>query len=97
MSPNMNIGSKVIITFNPHHKGADKIIGTIRKRGEVVCGSQLYYVKYKNPVDGQIYTMPIGHHNLQATSEANLIEMADYHESLAAEFRHLAQAAKDNQ
>ena len=93
----MNIGDKVIIIFNPHHKGADKIIGTIKRRGEIVCGSQLYYVEYKNPQDGQNYNMPIGHHNLQLTSEVNLIEIAEYHESIAAECRRMAEAAKNNQ
>jgi hypothetical protein len=37
-------------------------------------------VEYKNPQDGQTYVMPIGHHNLQSTSEANLIEIAEYHD-----------------
>jgi hypothetical protein len=86
----MKPGDKVIIKFNPHQEGADRIIGTIKSKGEVICGSQLYDVEYTNPADGQLYTMPIGHHNLQATSEANLIKLAEHHESLAREYRVLA-------
>ncbi len=89
----MKPGDKVIIIFNPHHKGAEQIIGTIKSKGDIICGSQLYDVEYQNPADGQIYNRPLGHHNLQATSEANLIKLAEHHEILAANFRALAEQA----
>ena len=63
----MKPGDKVIIKFNPFHKGAEQIIGTIKDyKGERICGSDIYYVEYLNPQDGKSYVMPLGHHNLQA-------------------------------
>jgi hypothetical protein len=92
----MKEGDKVIILFNPHHKGADKIIGTVRAMqprpgGLHVC--DLAYVEYRHPEEGRMYTLPFGLHNLQLTSEANLIWLAEHHEALAKEYRELAQAA----
>jgi hypothetical protein len=84
---------RVALKFNPHHKGAEQIIGTVKSKGDIICGSQLYDVEYQNPADGQIYNRPLGHHNLQATGEANLIKLAEHHETLATNFRALAKQA----
>jgi hypothetical protein len=90
----MNPGDKVIIKFNPFHKGAEQIIGTIVDyKGEKICGSDIYYVEYTNPADGKSHTMPFGHLNLQDTSEADLNKLAKHHESLASEYRELAKQA----
>ena len=95
----MNIGEKVIIKFNPHHDGVENIVGTIKsmesRRGSLrVC--DLAYVEYFDFKNAQVVTMPFGIHNLQPTSEANLIEIAEFHESMAVECRRKAEAAKDN-
>jgi hypothetical protein len=90
----MKKGNRVIILFNPHHKGAEQIIGTIKDyKGERICGSDIYYVEYVNPADGQRHTMPLGQHNLQATSDADLNKLAEHHENLAVQYRELARKA----
>jgi hypothetical protein len=94
----MKKGDKVIIVYNPHHKGAEQIIGTIKDyKGERICGSDIYYVEYTNPADGKTHVMPLGHLNLQATSEADLNKLAEHHESLAREYRELAKSAADKE
>jgi hypothetical protein len=50
-------------------------------------------VEYKNPQDGKTYVMPLGHLNLQPTSKANLIKLAEYREAQAKEYWELAQMA----
>ncbi len=90
----MKPGDKVIILYNPFHKDAEQIIGTIKDyKGERICGSDIYYVEYMNQADGKRHTMPLGHLNLQATSKADLNKLAEHHESLAANFRALAKQA----
>jgi len=54
----------------------------------------LYDVEYINPQDGRVSILPFGHHNLQATSEANLIGLAEHHEALANEYRELAKQSR---
>jgi hypothetical protein len=51
----MKKGDKVVILYNPHHKGAEQIIGTIKDyKGERICGSDIYYVEYTNPADSYV-------------------------------------------
>ena len=93
----MKPGDKVIIKFNPHHDGADKIIGTAksiepRPGGLRVCN--LVYVEYMHPWEGRMYTMPFGLHNLQLTSETNLIALAKHHEALAKEYWELVKQSR---
>jgi hypothetical protein len=90
----MKKGDKVVIKFNPFHKGAEQIIGTIKDyKGERICGGDIYYVEYVNPQDGKTHVMPLGHLNLQDTSEADLNKLAEHHENLAKQYRELAQQA----
>jgi hypothetical protein len=94
----MKEGDKVIIKFNPHHNGADRIVGTVksmepRPGGLRVC--DLAYVEYENPHDGRVYVLPFGLNNLQPTSYQSLIDLAEFHENLATQYRELAEQAKE--
>jgi len=89
----MKPGDKVIITFNPHHKGVEQIIGTLRgyRAGAGVGGCDLVDVEYANPNDGKRYTMPFGRHNLLASgSAADFLKMAEHYEVLAEHCRKMA-------
>jgi hypothetical protein len=92
----MKPGDKVIITFNPHHDGADKIIGTVKgiQPGAGVCKCDLVNVEYTNPHDGRVYVRPFGLHNIQVTSVDALVDLALYHEAIAKECWNLAQKVR---
>ena len=93
----MKKGDKVILTFNPHEKGADKIIGTVKdyRAGVGFGGCDMVDVEYVSPNDGATYTMPYGRHNLQETSAASLITLAEHYEAMAKYFRELAAKAEN--
>lgn len=84
----------IIIRRNPHHPGADGIVGTITacRPEEGHGGSDLIDVRYVNPKDGKSYTMPFGPDCLDIADEASLISLAEHHEALAE--RHQALAAR---
>lgn len=95
----MKKGDKVIIRFNPHEKDADKVIGTVRdyRPGTGFGGCDLVDVEYVSPNNGQTYLYPYGRHNLQETSAAGLIALAEHYEAKAREFRQLAAKASDEE
>ena len=95
----MRKGDKVIIAFNPHEKGADKVIGTVTdyRPGIGFGGCDMVDVEYVSPNDGQTYVYPYGRHNLQETSAAGLIALAEHYEKKAKEFRELAAKASDKE
>jgi len=88
----MEPGQKVIIRQNPHHPGAENIVGTVTvfrpKEGFVGC--DLVDVHYKNPRDGKGYTMPFGMSCLGPADQGSLIALAEHYEAMAAKLRELA-------
>lgn len=91
----MNIGDKVIVKFNPHHTGADQIIGVVKgihpQAG--VGGCDLVDVEYVNPGNGQTYKYPFGRHNLlESGSAADFQKLAGHYEALASFCKHMAQS-----
>ncbi len=90
----MQKGDKVIITFNPHHKGVEQVIGTVKnyRPRAGVGGCDLVDVEYANPNDGKRYTMPFGRHNLlESGSAADFLKMAEHYEVLAEHCRSMTQ------
>ncbi len=91
----MNIGDKIIIKFNPHHDGADQILGVVKgihpRAG--VGGCDLIDVEYDNPRDGKRYVYPFGRHNLlESGSAADFQKLAGHYEALAIFCKHMAQS-----
>ncbi len=89
----MQKGDKVIITFNPHHKGVEQLIGTVKgyRAGAGVGGCDLVDVEYDNFSDGKRYTMPFGRHNLlESGSAADFLKMAERYEALAEHCKTMA-------
>ena len=89
----MEKGDKVIIKFNPHHKGAEQIIGTVKsyRPGAGFGGCDLVDVKYVYHEDGKVYIMPFGRHNLlESESAADFLKMAEHYETLATHCREMA-------
>jgi len=91
----MEPGTKVIIRQNPHHPGAEKIVGTVTvfRPGEGFAGCDLVDVYYKNPHDGKGYTLPFGLSCLGSADSGSLIALAEQYEIIAAKLRELAMAA----
>lgn len=92
----MKNGDKVIISFNPHERDADKVIGTVKgcHPGEGFGGCDLVDVEYVSPNDGTLQLLPFGRHNLQETTATSLITLADHYEKMAKYFRELAAKAE---
>ena len=90
-------GDKVIIYQNPHQPGADGIVGTVivYRPGEGFASSDLVEVHYKNPRDGQGYTMPFGLSCLGAADPASLVGLAERYEALAAYLRDCARTQRE--
>jgi hypothetical protein len=88
----MEPGQKVIIRQNPHHPGAENIVGTVTvfRPGEGFAGCDLVDVHYKNPRDGKGYTMPFGMSCLGPADPGSLIALAEHYEAMAAKLRELA-------
>ena len=94
----MKPGDKVIIRQNPHHPGAEDIVGTVVvfRPGEGFGGCDLVDVHYKHLKDGKGYTMPFGLSCLGAAVPTSLIALAEHHEAVAAKLRALAEASNSN-
>jgi hypothetical protein len=90
----LKAGDKVIIRQNPHQPGADGIVGTVivYRPGEGFAGSDLVEVHYKNPRDGEGYTMPFGLSCLGPADAASLVALAERYEALAAQLRECARS-----
>ena len=88
----MRPGSKVIIRHNPHHAGAEDIIGEVvaYRRGEGFFGCDIVDVRYTDPKTGEEHTMPFGLSCLGPADQATLLALAECHEALAANLRKLA-------
>lgn len=87
-------GDKVIICTNPHDPRAENVVGTVivYRQGAGFGGSDLVDVHYKSPHDGQGHTRCFGLALLAAATPAELIRLAEKHESEAASLRTLAKA-----
>lgn len=85
------VGDRVLIKFNPHRSGDERILGLVIKvdRGTGFMGCDLYRLRYRS-ADGVVEELPFGIVNLGDGSTAELIEAAQWHESQAAELRALA-------
>lgn len=92
----MQKGDKVIISFNPHEKDADKVVGTVKdyRAGIGFGGCDLVDVEYVSPNDGTLQLLPFGRHNLQETTATSLITLAEHYETMAKYFRQLAAKAE---
>ena len=88
----MEPGDRVIIRWNPHHPGAEDIIGTVVvfRPEEGFRGCDLVDVHYKHPRDGKGHTLTFGLCCLGAAEPAGLIALAENHEAAAAKLRRLA-------
>jgi hypothetical protein len=93
----MEPGTKVIIRQNPHHPGAENIVGTVIvfRPGEGFGGCDLVDVHYKHPRDGKGYTMPFGLACLGPADPASLISLAEHYETMAAKLRAMAKVDKN--
>jgi len=91
----MKPGDKVIIRQNPHHPGAEDIVGTVVvfRPGEGFAGSDLVDVHYKHPTNGKGYTMSFGLSCLGAADPASLLALAEHHEAIASKLRTMAKAS----
>lgn len=87
-------GDRVIICTNPHEPRAENVVGTVivYRHGAGFGGSDLVDVHYKSPHDGQGRTRCFGLALLAAATPAELIRLAEKHESEAASLRALAKA-----
>lgn len=92
----MKPGDKVIIRMNPHHSGADGIVGTVivYRPGEGFNECDLVDIHYKNPKDGKDYTMLFGLACLDSANEASLVALAEHYEALAAQIREVVRPKK---
>lgn len=88
----MDPGTKVIIRQNPHHPGAEDIVGTVivYRPKEGFGNSDLVDVHYKHSKDGKGYTMPFGLACLGPANPESLIALAEHYEALAAKLREMA-------
>lgn len=88
----MEPGTKVIIRYNPHHTGAENILGTVVRygKGEGFMGIDLVDVEYVEPKTGEMHIMPFGVCNIDSAEPARLIELAERWECMAAEMWELA-------
>ena len=88
-------GDKVIIRQNPHHPGAEGIVGTVLvfRLREGFGESDLVDVHYKHPKSGKGYTMPFGLSCLGSADPASLLALAEHHERIAAKLRAIAKTS----
>jgi hypothetical protein len=88
----IKVGTQVLININPHHSGAENILGTITaaRLGEGFAGCDLVDVTYEHPGTGETHTMPFSLEKLSMGNSAALAACAERHEAIAAEYRRLA-------
>jgi hypothetical protein len=88
----IKVGTQVLINLNPHHSGAENILGiiTTARLGEGFAGCDLVDVTYEHPGTGETHTMPFSLEKLSMGNSAALTACAERHEAIAAEFRRLA-------
>jgi hypothetical protein len=82
-------GSRVVIRFNPHHEGADDIVGEVTafEAGAGFMGCDLAYVRYQHPRDGEQHVMPFSTANLVVGDRTALLARATRHDEQAARLR----------
>ena len=90
----MDPGTKMIIRQNPHHHGAEDIVGTVvsyRSR-EGFGGCDMVDIRYVHPKTGQQYTMPFRISCLETVISAALVSLVERYETIADELRGLIEA-----
>ncbi len=92
----MKEGDKVIICFNPHQEGYEKILSTVvMVRKNAGCGGvDLIDVTYPG-IRNDLPSLPFAPYNLETTSVERLVKLAEHHYELAVYYRHLANAARN--
>ena len=95
---NIKKGDRVIIKFNPHQQGFEKILATIVKvrKGAGHGGVDLIDITYPGILD-DLPSLPLAPYNLEPTSADKLMELAKHYDEEAAYCRKLAQEITDNQ
>lgn len=90
----MEPGTRVIIRQNPHHPGAEDIVGTVVvfRPGEGFAGCDLVDIHYRTRRDGKGHTMPFGMSCLGPADPSSLLLLAEQHEAAAAKLREMAKA-----
>ena len=85
-------GSRVVIRFNPHHEGADGIMGEVTsfEAGTGFMGCDLAYVRYQHPRDSEVHVMPFSTANLELGDRQALLARATRHDEQAAKLRAMA-------
>ncbi len=91
----MKKGDKVIICFNPHQEGYEKILGTVVmvRKNAGSGGVDLIDISYPG-IRNNLPSLPFAPYNLEVTSAERLVELAEHHYELAAYYRPLAEEAR---
>jgi hypothetical protein len=86
-------GSRVVISHNPHHEGAEGIVGTVVdfQKGVGFMGCDIVHVRYVRTSDGTEHVMPLATYNLEEGGCEALLARAERHEEEAAKLRGLAE------
>ena len=90
----MKKSDKVIIKFNPHQEGYEKVLATVVeiRKGAGHSGIDLIEVTYPGIRDN-LPSLPFAPYNLEETSFEKLMEMAKHYDEQAAYCRKLAEEA----
>lgn len=93
----MKVGDRVVIRHNPHHPGAEGVVGTVvdYRPGGGFGGCDLADVEYEDPRDGLVHVRPFGLANLSPGNPEVLLEAAERYEALALELRSLAREVSE--
>jgi hypothetical protein len=91
----MKKGDTVIISYNPHQAGYEKILGTVVmvRKNAGSGGVDLIDVTYPG-IRNNLPSLPFAPYNLEETSAERLVELAEHHYELASYYRRLAEEAK---
>ena len=92
----MKKGDKVIITYNPHQEGYEKILATVVmvRKGAGHGGIDLIDVTYPG-IRNNLPSLPFAPYNLEETSSEKLIKLAEHHYEQAVYYRKLAEEARE--
>lgn len=69
--PKYEVGSPVLILFNPHVRGADGVPGVVvaGDGAGIHRGRELVYIRYRHPLSGEVHVHPFGAVNLSPKAE----------------------------
>lgn len=87
------VGSKVVVSFNPFHADATFVLGCVVgfEQGAGAGGLGLVTVRYQRPLDGSTQERPFAPYNLEPGSPEELLARAARHARQAALLRQLAE------